>query len=427
MHFCTAVGRIRPCVLPSSHRDWEVLPVTRTAPGFTHCREVPLTFQIALPRLMKVGAGAVQELGEVLAELGAQRPLIVTDPFMDKSGTVDVAVRALRTAGFEAAVFAETVPDPTTDSLRAGLDAVERHKADVLIGFGGGSSIDTAKALGLLSLKGGPMRQYKAPRRNTGPSLPVVAVPTTAGSGSEATQFSIISDSETNEKMLCAGPAFLPVAAVVDYELTLSMPARLSADTGIDALTHAIEAYVSRKANPFSDGFALAAISAIGRNLRDVYKDGSNREAREAMMLAATQAGIAFSNSSVALVHGMSRPLGAHFHIAHGLANAMLFPAVTEFSVAGAQARYAECARALGAAGPEDDDAAAAKALVAELHALNQDLGVPTPQSYGISADDWHRLIPVMAEQALASGSPANNPVVPEASEIQALYAKVYA
>ncbi|MDP9884222.1 alcohol dehydrogenase [Sinomonas atrocyanea] len=386
-----------------------------------------MTFHIALPRTMKIGAGAVRELGDVIAEIGARRPLIVTDPFMQKSGTADIALQALHENGFEAAVFAETVPDPTTDSLAAGLAAVRQHDADVLVGLGGGSSIDTAKALGFLSKRGGPMRQYKAPRRNTGPSLPVVAVPTTAGSGSEATQFSIISDSETNEKMLCAGPAFLPVAAVVDYELTLSMPARLSADTGIDALTHAIEAYVSRKANPFSDGFALAAISAIGGNLREVYKNGSNRDAREAMMLAATQAGIAFSNSSVALVHGMSRPLGAHFHIAHGLANAMLFPTVTEFSIAGAETRYADCARALGAAGPQDDDEAAAKALVAELHALNSDLGVPTPQSHGISAGDWHRLLPLMAQQALASGSPDNNPVVPDAAEIEKLYAKIYA
>jgi alcohol dehydrogenase len=145
------------------------------------------------------------------------------------------------------------------------------------------------------------------------------------------------------------------------------------------------------------------------------------------MMLAATQAGIAFSNSSVALVHGMSRPIGAHFHIAHGLANAMLFPVVTEFSVTGAEARYADCARALGVAGVEDDDEAAAQALVTELRALNEDLAVPTPQSYGIGSDDWHRLIPLMAEQALASGSPANNPVVPDASAIEALYAKIYA
>jgi alcohol dehydrogenase len=226
--------------------------------------------------------------------------------------------------------------------------------------------------------------------------------------------------------MLCTGPSFLPIAAVVDYELTLSMPARLSADTGVDALTHAIEAYVSRRANPLSDGFALAAMATIGKNLRAVYADGSDRAAREAMMLAATQAGIAFSNSSVALVHGMSRPIGGHFHVAHGLANAMLFPAVTEFSVPGAQARYADCARALGVAGEEDDAAAAARALVDELKALAHDLAVPTPESRGISRADWERAVPVMAEQALASGSPGNNPVVPTSAEIEELYLKIY-
>jgi alcohol dehydrogenase len=385
-----------------------------------------MTFDITLPRIMKVGAEAVRELGAVVRDLGAQRPLVVTDPFMESSGTVDAALEALRGAGLDVGLYAECVPDPTTDSLEAGLAAVKDHDADLLVGFGGGSSIDTAKALGFLSLNEGPMREYKAPRNNTGPALPVVAVPTTAGTGSEATQFTIISDSETDEKMLCTGPSFLPIAAVVDYELTLSMPARLSADTGVDALTHAIEAYVSRRANPFSDGFALSAMAAIGANLREVYKDGGNRAAREAMMLAATQAGIAFSNSSVALVHGMSRPIGAHFHIAHGLANAMLFPAVTEFSIAGAESRYADCARALGVATREHDDATAAQALVDELKALARDLEVPTPKSRGISAEDWERLTPLMAEQALASGSPGNNPIVPIAAEIEALYAQVY-
>lgn len=385
-----------------------------------------MTFDITLPRIMKVGAEAVRELGAVVRDLGAQRPLVVTDPFMESSGTVDAALEALRGAGLDVGLYAECVPDPTTDSLEAGLAAVKDHGADLLVGFGGGSSIDTAKALGFLSLNEGPMREYKAPRNNTGPALPVVAVPTTAGTGSEATQFTIISDSETDEKMLCTGPSFLPIAAVVDYELTLSMPARLSADTGVDALTHAIEAYVSRRANPFSDGFALSAMAAIGANLREVYKDGGNRAAREAMMLAATQAGIAFSNSSVALVHGMSRPIGAHFHIAHGLANAMLFPAVTEFSIAGAESRYADCARALGVATREHDDATAAQALVDELKALARDLEVPTPKSRGISAEDWERLTPLMAEQALASGSPGNNPIVPIAAEIEALYAQVY-
>ncbi len=382
---------------------------------------------IALPRIMRVGGGAVEEIGEVVAGLGLARPLVVTDKFLVGTGAVDRMVAQLEAAGLRPAVFAETVPDPTTASLDAGVAAVAEHDADCVIGFGGGSPMDTAKALGLLARKGGHMRDYKVPRDNIGPALPVIAVPTTAGSGSEATQFTIISDSESDEKMLCTGQAFLPVAAIVDYRLTMTMPPRLTADTGVDALTHAIEAYVSRKANPFSDSLALVAIDTIGQVLRRVYADGQDAEARERMMLAATQAGIAFSNSSVALVHGMSRPIGAHFHVAHGLSNAMLFPAVTEFSVDAAEPRYADCARALGAASTDASDATAAADLVVALKELCRDVEVPTPKSYGIDKQTWDERLPVMAEQALASGSPNNNPRIPTAEEIRDLYGRIYA
>lgn len=385
-----------------------------------------MTASIALPRIMRVGGGAVDEIGEVVAGLGLARPLVVTDRFLVGTGAVDRMVATLAAAGLQPAVFADTVPDPTTASLTMGLTAVAEHGADCVIGFGGGSPMDTAKALGLLAVTGGEMREYKAPRVNAGPALPVIAVPTTAGSGSEATQFTVITDSASGEKMLCPGPAFLPIAAIVDYRLTLTMPARLTADTGVDALTHAIEAYVSRKANPFSDSLALVAIGTIGQVLRRVYADGQDFEARQKMMLAATQAGIAFSNSSVALVHGMSRPLGAHFHVAHGLSNAMLFPAVTEFSVGAAETRYADCARALGVTTADASDATASEDLVTALAELCRDVEVPTPKSYGIDKRAWDELVPLMAEQALASGSPNNNPRIPTADEIRELYAQIY-
>ncbi|WEV29000.1 iron-containing alcohol dehydrogenase [Streptomyces sp. 71268] len=381
---------------------------------------------LSLPRILRVGRGAAGELGDVITGLGLSRPLVVTDGFLVGTGAVERLTGPLRAAGLHPYVFSGTVPDPTTESLTPGLKALREHEADVVVGFGGGSPMDTAKALALLGVQGGSMRDHKAPRVNHGPALPVIAVPTTAGSGSEATQFTIITDSANDEKMLCMGPAFLPLAAIVDVELTISMPPRLTADTGIDALTHAVEAYVSRKANPFSDGLALTAITTIGRHLRRVYADGSDIESREAMMLAATQAGIAFSNSSVALVHGMSRPIGAHFHVAHGLSNAMLFPAVTAFSVSSAPGRYADCARALGVASDADGDVRAADKLVDALRTLCHDLDVPTPRGYGIDRDTWTSLTPLMAEQALASGSPNNNPAVPTAEEIQSLYAQIY-
>ncbi|RZL69588.1 MAG: iron-containing alcohol dehydrogenase, partial [Rhodococcus sp. (in: high G+C Gram-positive bacteria)] len=262
---------------------------------------------------------------------------------------------------------------------------------------------------------------------STGPALPIIAIPTTAGSGSEATQFTIITDVASDEKMLCPGLSFLPIASIIDFELTMSMPARLTADTGVDALTHAIEAYVSKKANPISDGLALSAIRTIGTSLLRAYRDGEDRQAREAMMHASTQAGMAFSNASVCLVHGMSRPIGAHFHVAHGLSNAMLLPAVTAFSIGGAQSRYADCARALGAASEADSDAVAGGKLQDAIVTLCREVEVPTPETFGIDKSTWDDLLPLMAEQALASGSPGNNPVVPTAEQIVDLYRQVYA
>ncbi|MBV9128859.1 MAG: iron-containing alcohol dehydrogenase, partial [Verrucomicrobia bacterium] len=288
------------------------------------------------------------------------------------------------------------------------------------------SSIDTAKAIAVLSVHGGKMRDYKAPHEQHETGLPIIAIPTTAGTGSEATRYTIITDNETQEKMLCIGLAYLPIAALVDFELTLTKPMRLTADTGVDSLTHAIESYVSRRANAFSDSFALSAMRAIWLHLPSACFDTQNRAAREAMMLAATQAGIAFSNSSVALVHGMSRPIGAKFHVPHGTSNAMLLPTVTEFSIPGAVARYAECARVMGMLPAESKDDEAVGELVRNLHELNRKLKVPTPAEFGIERRAWEQSIPSMAQQALASGSPANNPRVPSESEVERLYREIW-
>jgi alcohol dehydrogenase class IV len=270
------------------------------------------------------------------------------------------------------------------------------------------------------------MRDYKVPVSADKGALPVIAIPTTAGTGSECTRFTVITDTERDEKMLIAGLGALPLAAIVDYELTYSVPARTTADTGIDSLTHALEAFVSKRANPFSDALAVSAMALIGRHIRTAYAEPRNAAAREGMMLGATQAGLAFSNASVALVHGMSRPIGAHFHVPHGLSNAMLLPAVTRFSVGSAEARYAEAARRIGFADEREADGAACARLVAGLEALNRDLAVPNPSQYGIDRAAWNARMDLMAEQALASGSPANNPRVPGKDEIMALYQEVW-
>lgn len=382
---------------------------------------------IALPRILRIGGGASRQLPEVLGSLGLSRPLIVTDAYLRDSGRVAELIDGLGKSGISARVFADTVPDPTTASIDAGTAFLLDGDHDCVVGFGGGSPLDSAKAIALLARHGGTMADYKAPHVQDEPGLPIIAIPTTAGTGSEATRFTIVTDETTDEKMLCPGLAYLPVAALVDFELTFTKPKRLTADTGIDSLVHAIEAYVSRRANSFSDGMALLAMRALGPNLRRVYADPDDAAAREAMMLGATQAGMAFSNSSVALVHGMSRPIGAHFHVPHGLSNAMLLPAVTAWSAPAALPRYADCARAIGIADDGEGDQMAVARLLTELTAINHDLEVPEPAGWGIDAARWNALVPTMCAQAAASGSPANNPRVPTTDEMAALYAQVWA
>ena len=333
------------------------------------------------PRLLLMGGGAVARLDEVLAQFGLSRPLLVTDPWMASSGMVEKALAPLRAVGMAPAVFSDTVPDPTDTVVEAGVAHLRAGDHDCLIGFGGGSPIDTAKAMAILAAAspGAKMREFKVPAQANRAALPVIGVPTTAGTGSEATRFTVITDTERDEKMLIAGLGALPLAAVVDHELTFTLPPRITADSGIDSLTHALEAFVSRRANPEADACALRAMGLIGPNLRIVYREPQNEAARAAMMKGATLAGLAFSNSSVALVHGMSRPIGAHFHVPHGLSNAMLLPAVTAYSLNAALPRYATAARAMGIAGAEESDQSAGAKLLEELAALNRDLSVPTP------------------------------------------------
>lgn len=382
---------------------------------------------ILTPRLIVIGGGAVQQVVDVLRQVGGTRPLVVTDTFMVRSGKIAGVTDVLSQAGVAFDVWADTVEDPTTDIVETGVARLHQGNYDSLIAFGGGSPIDTAKAMSVLAANGGRMRDYKVPNPIPKQGIPLVAIPTTAGTGSEVTRFTVITDTQTDEKMLIAGVPCLPSAALVDYELTLTKPYRLTADTGIDSLTHAIEAYVSKRASPHADALAKSAMRLIWQNIRTVCAEPDSRPAREAMMLASTQAGMAFSNSSVALVHGMSRPIGAFFHVPHGLSNAMLLPAVTAFSAGAALGRYADCARAMGVAGDDVGDQSAVAALVDALSSLNADLKVPTPKAYGIVEEKYMSLLDTMADQALGSGSPNNNPRIPTKEEIIGLYKQVYA
>ena len=382
--------------------------------------------RVQSPRIIRIGGGVALEIVEVLSQLGLSKPLIVTDKNLVALGHVATVTDALAKARLPFSVFDGVIEDPTDTCVDAGLAALRAGDFDCIIGVGGGSPMDTAKAISFMSVNPGHVRDYKAPTQIDRCDLPTILIPTTGGTGSELTRWCVITDTKKVEKYNLSGLASVATAALIDWTFTTTKPARITADTAVDSLTHAIEAYVSRKAFPYTDAFALAAMPAIAQHVRTACTDPENAEAREGLMLAAAQAGMAFSNASVALVHGMSRPIGAHFHVAHGLSNAMLLPAVTAFSVEAAPARYATCARVMDWANDSDSDALACEKLVAGLRQLNADLEVPSPKAQGHDRDTYFEKLPIMAEQALASGSPQNNPRVPTADEIIALYEEIW-
>ena len=382
--------------------------------------------RVQSPRIIRFGGGVALETAEVLTQLGLSRPLIVTDTNLIALGHVTRVTDVLDDADLSWAVFDGVVEDPTDTCVDAGLAAWRAGDFDCIIGLGGGSPMDTAKAISFMGVNPGHVRDYKAPTQIDRCGPPVILIPTTGGTGSELTRWCVITDTVKTEKYNLSGLACVATAALIDWTFTVTKPWRITADTGVDSLTHAIEAFVSAKSFAYTDAFALAAMPAIATHLRVACADPENAVAREALMLAAAQAGMAFSNASVALVHGMSRPIGAHFHVAHGLSNAMLLPAVTAFSIEAAPERYATCARVMGWADDVDNNETACRKLVEGLRRLNDDLEVPSPSQQGHDRDKWFGKMQLMAEQALASGSPQNNPRVPTAGEIVALYEEVW-
>jgi len=385
-----------------------------------------MTIEVHLPRDLRIGGGTTESIGEVAQRLGLARALVVTDPVMWEKGPVPGLVERLEAAGTACAVYSGTQADPTVENVEAAYARLRDHEADGVVAIGGGSSLDTGKGVAALAANPGRLQDFAGYGNVPNPALPLLAIPTTAGTGSEVTRVTVITDAEQGVKMMMLDDHLLASAALVDYELTLTCPPGLTAAVGVDSLTHAIEAYVSQKATVMTDLWALEAARLIAKHLRTAYAEPEDAPAREAMSLGATLGGMAFSNASVALVHGMSRPIGAHFHLAHGLSNAVLLPTVTRWSLQGAPGRYAEIARAMGVAGAEDDDAAAGERLLAELEALNADLGIPALRELDVEREHFDRVKARMADAALESGSPAFNPRVASREEIVELYEAIW-
>jgi alcohol dehydrogenase class IV len=384
------------------------------------------TIELHLPQDLLIGGGTSGDLPEHVARIGITRPLVVSDRFLLDEGPAGPLVERLESAGAAVATFGDVQPDPTLENVHGAVRALRDHEADGVVAIGGGSPMDTAKAAAAAFANEGDVRDYAGYGQVPGPGLPLVAVPTTAGTGSEVTRVAVITDTERDVKMMMLDGNLMARVAISDYKLTISTPPALTSWVGVDSLTHAIEAFVSTRATVLTDLLALQAARLIGAHLRRAVSTPDDEQAREAMMLGATLAGAAFSNSSVALVHGMSRPIGAHFHLAHGLSNALLLPTVTRFSVSGAPARYATVAREMSLATSDDSDQTACERLVEELEALNADLEIPSLSAAGVERDHFERVVGDMAQAALDSGSPGFNPRPSTKEEIVALYHDAY-
>ena len=382
--------------------------------------------ELDMPGRVIVGADARTKAGQEAKGLGWSRVLIVSDPFGERAGRVQEMEGFLREEDVEAVVYTGVTGEPDTGMVEPGLEQLKDGECDGIVALGGGSVIDAAKTIAVLARNRGTVQDLMGTDNVRRPGVGLIALPTTAGTGSEATKVVVIADAEAQVKMTGRSKYYVPDVAILDHKLTMSMPKSLTGETGVDALTHAIEAFVSRQAWETTDRFALSAMKLIWDSIEKACEDGANEDARRDMLMGSFYAGIAFSNASVGLVHSMSEPLGACFHVPHGLSNAMLLPAVTRFSAAGVPGRYAEIARGMEPADDSSSDVECCEALVEGLFELNRRLEISTPKSVGIGEDAYCGQIEKMTGDALAAGSTANNPVMPIAEDIKKMYRDVY-
>lgn len=383
-----------------------------------------MPYTLLTPKRSVFGDGALEAAEKDFATLG-QKALIVTGNIVKKGEAFARLTALLTKLGIGYAVFSDIPAEPDDAMVAAGVTVYQSEGCDHLIGLGGGSPLDCAKAIAIGSVIQGSVCAL-AGKDVTLALPPFALIPTTAGTGSEATRFTVITDHAGGAKLLLRGDALLPSLAVVDYTFTLSAPPQLTAYTGMDALTHAVEAYTSKKATAMSDPFTVDATRRILASLPTAVATGSDHAARESLAIAAYEAGVGISNASVTLVHGMSRPIGAHFHVPHGLSNAMLIAPCLRFAAAGEPERFAALARLIGLAPQGADERSAADALVGKLAEIVAVLPIPSLAECGIPEADFRAMIPRMAKEALASGSPGNTRRDVTEADIVTLYQSLY-
>jgi len=372
-----------------------------------------------IPSVNEIGKGCLADAVQGIKSLGFKNILIVTDAVLVSVGVVKTVTDKLEAVGLKTAVYDGTKPNPTTQNILNGLKSLKEHGSDLIITLGGGSSHDCGKGIALVAANGGKIQDYEGVNMSKKPQFPLIAINTTAGTGSEMTRFCIITDEARQIKMAIVDKHATPLMSINDPDLMMKKPASLTAATGMDALTHAVEAYVSTIATPLTDALAIKAIEMVQATLRTVVKDGSNEKARENMAYAQFMAGCAFNNASLGYVHAMAHQLGGLLDLPHGICNAVLLPYVEEYNAPVVAGRLKDVAKAMGVDVSKMSDKEGAKAAIEAIRTLSRDVGTSkTLTELGVK--DEH--IETMATNALKDACGATNPKVATFEEICAIY-----
>lgn len=379
-------------------------------------------FSFSVPQNITFGAGALDKIPEAVSRMKSAKAFIVSGPHLNKTGLVDLIASKLKDAGIESESFTETEGNPSTDTVERAAAKFASSGADMIVAFGGGSPLDVAKAVAVLGKYGGSIIDYEGVGKVPGPVVPMLAIPTTAGTGSEVTSFSVITDHSRDYKLTVGSTYLLPEAVILDPSLIATVPEKTAAYCGVDALVHALESYISLASSPFSDMCALQALELIGKNIRAYVADRRNSCAAEGMLLGSLFAGIAFSHARLGDVHAMSHPVSAFFDVPHGLANAVLLPTVVEFNAVEDTGKYYEIYKRVAQIAVSKDSFKPSM-LVNELKALNESLGIPSLLKK-VGVDE--RKFDAMADDAMKSGNIAVNPRKTTKEDILKLYRSAY-
>lgn len=368
-----------------------------------------------IPSVNKLGAGCLADAINSMKDFGFHKALIVTDSVLNQLGVVNKVSELLAKSGIVSVTYDGTAPNPTVENVEAGLALLKEHQCDCVISLGGGSPHDCAKGIALVAANGGKIADYEGVDRSEHPQLPLIAINTTAGTASEMTRFCIITDTARHIKMAIVDKNVTPILSVNDSELMIGMPKGLTAATGMDALTHAVEAYVSTAANPITDACALKAVTMISESLRKVVENGGDTAARENMAYAQFLAGMAFNNASLGYVHAMAHQLGGFYNLPHGVCNAVLLPHVQAYNIQAAAGRLKDIAQAMGVDVSAMNDEQGAQACIEEIRKIAKDVGIPAGlKELGVKEEDFKTL----AENALKDACAITNPVQGSESDV---------